>query len=107
MPWQRRRCSHRSRLIVASCSVPHPRILSFANSGGAEATKSGTTITFGPYESIAPLAPGAELSVGSVHYLHDSPVISLVDAERHVEISHWGDNAAVEDRLWLRNDGPQ
>ena len=35
------------------------------------------------------------------------PVLSVVTLDRVVEVSHWGDNLAFEDRIWLRNNGPQ
>lgn len=33
--------------------------------------------------------------------------MSIATLDRHVEVSHWGDNLAFEDKIWLRNDGPQ
>lgn len=44
---------------------------------------------------------------GSVHYAYGRPVASLTKYERHVEVSHWGDNMATEDHFALRNDGPR
>ncbi|EPQ27921.1 uncharacterized protein PFL1_04665 [Pseudozyma flocculosa PF-1] len=88
----------------------HPRIVSYEPT--EPATKVGSTITFGPYSSVPAFSPttavaAASVRQGKVHYQHDQPVVSLVSLERTVEISHWGDNLAVEDRIWLRNDGPQ
>ncbi|KDN37321.1 Ribophorin I [Tilletiaria anomala UBC 951] len=69
------------------------------------ATKSGNKITFGPYENIQPYR-SASIKQGSVHYEHPVPVTSVVTFDRVAEVSHWGDNIAIEDRIWLRNDGP-
>ncbi|KAK0536080.1 dolichyl-diphosphooligosaccharide--protein glycosyltransferase subunit 1 [Tilletia horrida] len=94
------------RVLVRS---QFPRILSFSPKGDDVGTKSGSTVTFGPYSNIPPL-PLAEKSIeaimpGKVHYQYDQPVISAVEIDRHVEVSHWGNNLATEDRIWLRNDG--
>ncbi|CAD6980011.1 unnamed protein product [Tilletia controversa] len=88
----------------------HPRILSYSPNQADAATKSGSTLTFGPYSNVAPLAldgkaDASTLVAGQVHYQHDVPVISAVEFNRHVEVSHWGNNLATEDRIWLRNDG--
>lgn len=91
-------------------STPTPRILSYSlepQADGDEVVKSGTTIIYGTWKDVKPLSLGALNKEARVHYTHDSPVVSIVESERHVEVSHWGDNLAIEDRLWLRNDGPQ
>lgn len=90
-------------------SVPTPKILSFSLTPKAdsdEVVKSKDTISFGPWSNVKALNSGEPHKVARVHYTHTSPVVSIVESERHVEVSHWGDNLAVEDQLWLRNDGP-
>lgn len=69
------------------------------------ATKSSNKVTFGPYERIQSYRT-SPVKRGSVHYEHNLPMVSVVNLERVAEISHWGDNLAIEDRIWLRNDGP-
>ncbi|CAO1630039.1 unnamed protein product [Parajaminaea phylloscopi] len=71
-------------------------------------TKSGSVITFGPFENIAPLSlAGSDASsTAQVHYTYDQPIVGIVELDRHVEVSHWGDSLAVQDKVWLRNDGP-
>ncbi|PWN39536.1 Ribophorin I [Ceraceosorus guamensis] len=83
-----------------------------AENADSEATKSGAAITYGPWVSVPSFSDSPSLALesrraASVHYKHDAPVISVVRADRHVEISHWGDNLAIDDQLWLRNDGPK
>lgn len=41
-----------------------------------------------------------------VQYELSAPVLSVVSLERVAEVSHWAGNLAIEDRAWLRNDGP-
>ncbi|UZJ56023.1 hypothetical protein CBS101457_005343 [Exobasidium rhododendri] len=89
----------------------HPRILSYTTTPSLPAdqmTKSGTTITFGPFENLKSFLAGqgsSSVPKAQVHYLHDAPVVSLVEANRVVTVSHWHNTLSVEDELWLRNDG--
>jgi oligosaccharyltransferase complex subunit alpha (ribophorin I) len=71
-------------------------------------TKSGTTITFGPYEQLPSILKGqssSEIVKAQVHYLHDAPVVSMVESKRVVTVSHWHKSMSVEDEFWMRNDG--
>lgn len=73
-----------------------------------EVTKSGATVTFGPFTNIKAITTDSTPpAVAQIHYAYESPIVSLVQLNRHVEVSHWGDNLAFHDRMWLRNDGPQ
>ncbi|EIW76106.1 oligosaccharyltransferase alpha subunit [Coniophora puteana RWD-64-598 SS2] len=94
-----------------------PNIISYTTPEGAEqfakdevVTKSGTTLTYGPYANIDP-------SVGTgfvrkhqksinVHYSYDYPVLEVKKLQRFAEISHWGSNLNIEDKIELRNSGP-
>lgn len=71
-------------------------------------TKSGSVVTFGPFENVPPFGVGgnAEIPSARVHYQYDQPIVGVVELDRLVEVSHWGDNLAVQDKVWLRNDGP-
>lgn len=63
----------------------HPRILSFSTTPplpSDQMTKSGTTITFGPYDKLTSIlkeTSSAGVARARVHYLHDSPVVSIVE----------------------------
>lgn len=73
----------------------------------SEITKSGATITFGPFERIKPLTvDSAPPPTAQVHHTHEHPIVALVSLDRHVEVSHWGDSLSFKDNVWLRNDGP-
>lgn len=60
----------------------------------------GSSVTYGPYKNI----PGMASSPMSVHYVNNKPFAKLVQAEREVEVSHWG-NIAVEETYELRHVG--
>lgn len=74
-------------------------------------TKSGATITYGPYYDIPPsdgkqFAESMQETV-KIHHQHDSPVLTVVRLRRAAEISHWGANLNIQDDIHLRNDGPK
>ncbi|KAJ7228640.1 Ribophorin I [Mycena pura] len=76
----------------------------------ATVTKSGATLTYGPYNNIAPSANEGFISKHQqpivVHYKYESPVIEVPKLRRVAEISHWGANLNIEDNIHLRNGGP-
>ncbi|PKI83839.1 dolichyl-diphosphooligosaccharide--protein glycosyltransferase subunit 1 [Malassezia vespertilionis] len=82
--------------------VPYPTIVAFAPQ--SIATRTGKTITYGPYIDVAPSAK-MPIAEAMVHYEYLQPVVSYVDFARHVEVSHWGNNLATEDTIALKNDG--
>lgn len=90
---------------------PQPTIVSHSTEPALpsdQITKSGSTITFGPFSSIPSLLRSEtdnHPSEARVHYLHNSPMLTIVEADRKVKISHWRNRLEVEDKLWLRNDG--
>ncbi|KAI6164857.1 Ribophorin I [Pisolithus thermaeus] len=43
----------------------------------------------------------------SIHYNFDYPVLEVKNLERSVEVSHWGANLNVEDKIHLHNAGPE
>jgi len=76
----------------------------------APVTKSGATITYGPYNNIAPSANEAFIAkyqqpVG-VHFNYEYPVAEVSKLKRSAEISHWGANLNIQDEIHLRNAGP-
>lgn len=77
----------------------------------AVVTKSGTTITYGPYYDIPPSASQEFVDKKqkhiTVHYTHDYPVLEATKLQRAAEISHWGANLNIEDKYWLHNAGPR
>jgi len=74
-------------------------------------TKSGATLTYGPYDNIPPstnreFIDNYQQSV-VVHYNHGQPVVEILSLQRSVEISHWGANTNTEDKIVLHNAGPK
>ncbi|WFD03076.1 dolichyl-diphosphooligosaccharide--protein glycosyltransferase subunit 1 [Malassezia obtusa] len=85
--------------------TPGPQILSYEPKDDAK--QEAKTITYGPYKEVPAYVPGSSaVTQGRVHYEFDRPVITYVNFDRHVEVSHWGDNLATADTIWMRNDGP-
>jgi oligosaccharyltransferase complex subunit alpha (ribophorin I) len=62
--------------------------------------KSDQTITYGPYENIAPLTKNDI----SLHYENNNPFLTVSNLKRWIEISHWG-NIAVEETIDLYHSG--
>lgn len=77
----------------------------------ATVTKSGATLTYGPYNNIAPSANEGFISKHQqpvvVHYKYEFPVIEVPKLRRVAEISHWGANLNIEDNIHLHNGGPE
>jgi len=83
-------------------------VAEFARDGAV--TKSGATITYGPYHKVR-ASVNAEFITKhqqpiSVHYHFDHPVLEVKKLERSAEISHWGANLNIEDKIHLYNSGP-
>lgn len=94
-----------------------PDIISYSTPQGVDefvrdgtVTRSGATITYGPYHNIPPSANVEFVSkyqqTISIHYNFDYPVLEVKNLERSVEVSHWGANLNVEDKIHLHNAGP-
>ncbi|KAH7929440.1 Ribophorin I [Leucogyrophana mollusca] len=73
-------------------------------------TKSGATITYGPYYNIDPSVNAEFVEKHQqevvVHYNFDYPVLEVKKLQRSAEISHWGSNLNIQDNIELRNSGP-
>ncbi|KAH8118689.1 oligosaccharyl transferase alpha subunit [Phellopilus nigrolimitatus] len=98
--------------------APNPKIISYTEPKGVEAftldapaTKSGVTITYGPYHNV-PASANADFTASTqqrvtVYYKHDYPVLQVTTMKRAAEISHWGANINIQDDIWLHNAGPE
>lgn len=97
---------------------PSPQVHSWTEPEGLEAftledpvTKSGATLTYGPYKNI-PQSTSEEFVEErqrhiTIHYDCDFPVIEISKLTRSAEISHWGANLNIQDSLILHNGGPK
>lgn len=63
-------------------------------------SQADSTITYGPYTDIAPLAHIELL----VHYENNAPFLTVTRLERSIEVSHWG-NVAVEEHVEIVHTG--
>ncbi|TFK75916.1 Ribophorin I [Pluteus cervinus] len=77
---------------------------------GDPVTKSGATITYGPYQNIPASANSKFLDEHQqrviIHYSYEHPVLEVTKLKRAAEISHWGSNLNIQDEVVLRNAGP-
>lgn len=78
---------------------------------GVAVKQSGATVTYGPYVNLPPstsdlFAEKYQQAI-MIHYHHDQPVLELTKLERFAEISHWGANLNIEDKIVLYNAGPK
>ncbi|KAL0949980.1 hypothetical protein HGRIS_009994 [Hohenbuehelia grisea] len=96
---------------------PSPRIISHTEledisfATGAPFTKSGSTVTYGPFNNIPPSSNEAFLEKHQdevlIHFHYDHPVLEVLKLRRAVEVSHWGANLNIQDDIHLRNAGPK
>lgn len=76
----------------------------------SDVTKSGATITLGPFHGVPPTVgadASAEQSPFYVHYETRDPVVGIRTLKRVAEVSYWGANLNIQDEAGLFNDGPQ
>ncbi|KAL4241932.1 Dolichyl-diphosphooligosaccharide--protein glycosyltransferase subunit 1 [Abortiporus biennis] len=97
---------------------PSPQIISYTVPEQLEdytletpVTKSGSTLTYGPYKNIPPSANKQFVSEKqkhiTVHFNYDHPVLEILKLHRAAEISHWGGNLNIEDNIHMHNAGPR
>jgi len=97
--------------------APAPRIISYTTPEDLDvfttdniATKSGATVTYGPFKDIPPSASAAFIEQHqkriTVHYFLGAPVLEVATLKRAAEISHWGANLNIQNDIALRNAGP-
>ncbi|KAH8830862.1 Ribophorin I [Flagelloscypha sp. PMI_526] len=93
-----------------------PKIISYTEPvdieqfvGESSVTKSGATVTYGPYNNIPPLDKeflATKQQTVTIHYNYDYHVLEVTHLKREAEISHWGANLNIQDTLNLYNAGP-
>ncbi|KAK4302673.1 hypothetical protein Pmani_025252 [Petrolisthes manimaculis] len=83
---------------TTTVAVPSPNIESYSRLKPTAHTD--TSITYGPYESVAAFSEDAM----SIHYENNSPFLTVTRLERMIEVSHWG-NIAVEETIDVLHNG--
>ncbi|GJJ07075.1 hypothetical protein Clacol_001274 [Clathrus columnatus] len=95
---------------IHSYTTPSDNYISpFDVSSASGPVKSGSTVTYGPYNTLPPSTTSAFHTVNqvpiSIRYEISSPVLRILSLNRSVEISHWGSNLNIQDEIHLLNDG--
>jgi len=97
--------------------APAPRIISHTTpedlgtfTTDSVATKSGATVTYGPFSNL-PQSANVEFIKKHqkhlvVHYYYEYPVLEITKLESAAEISHWGANLNIQSSIDLHNAGP-
>jgi oligosaccharyltransferase complex subunit alpha (ribophorin I) len=74
------------------------------------ASRSGTTVTYGPFNDIPESDSREFLSRTQqrveLRYEFGEPVLTVTSLKRTAEVSHWGSNLNIQDEIKLRNSGP-
>jgi len=68
--------------------------------GETDPSKSGSVLTYGPYGELAPTSTSDKIRI---HYEYTSPIPFVEHLQRDIEVSHWGNNVAVEEHYTLTN----
>ncbi|KAI9258646.1 Ribophorin I [Helicostylum pulchrum] len=88
--------------MKSTFTFPSPNIVSFA---GGEPNHTGqktqNKITYGSFNDIKPLSH----NTGTFHYEYQPPIITIKTLKRELELSHWGNNLAVEEHYSVTHDG--
>jgi oligosaccharyltransferase complex subunit alpha (ribophorin I) len=79
-------------------TITTPTVESFSQV--SPVSHSDNTITYGPYENIAPFSSEKV----AIHYENNSPFLVISRLQREIELSHWG-NIAVEETIDIVHDG--
>ena len=70
--------------------------------GKPDPTKSGNVLAYGPYGEMPPTTAESSERI-DVHFEYTAPIVFVEHLERDIEVSHWGNNLAVEERYKLTN----
>ena len=65
-------------------------------------TMQDKNIVYGPYEDTNPLST----KMVTVHFENNSPFLTVLEVDRLIEVSHWG-NIAVEEQVRVRHNGAE
>ncbi|KAI8335166.1 Ribophorin I [Chlamydoabsidia padenii] len=88
--------------MKTTLQLPSAQIISFTGGEGLVQQK-GNKLVYGPYHKIAPNS-FHELQC---HFESTGPIITVTQLERDLQVSHWGNNLAVEEHYTIRNDGAE
>lgn len=78
--------------------LPSSKIESFSRVTPTNSAED--TLTYGPYSDISPFS----FSKIAIHYENNGPFLTVVELQRVIEVSHWG-NIAVEEHVHIMHSG--
>ncbi|OAV92728.1 hypothetical protein PTTG_02516 [Puccinia triticina 1-1 BBBD Race 1] len=92
--------------VKIKVKTPTPRVFTKHSPAGFDIQQpSGSNLlTFTNKISAPKLAE--EPQVAHLHYFQPFPLVVIGNLTRLVEVSHWGNNVAIEDQIHLENRGP-
>ncbi|KAA1075196.1 dolichyl-diphosphooligosaccharide--protein glycosyltransferase subunit 1 [Puccinia graminis f. sp. tritici] len=92
--------------VKIKVKTPTPRVIQkHAPSGfDVQQTSGSNQVTFTSKIDGSKLSD--EPQVAHVHYFQPFPLMVIGNLTRLVEVSHWGNNVAIEDQIHLENRGP-
>ncbi|KAI9319084.1 Ribophorin I [Dichotomocladium elegans] len=85
--------------LKTTVQLPSQAIQSYT--GSDHATVSGSKIVYGPFHSVAP----GSYETMRLHFEYSKPILTVTDLRRDLEVSHWGNNLAVEEDYKLLHSG--
>ncbi|ORZ20259.1 Ribophorin I [Absidia repens] len=88
--------------MKTTLQVPTSQIISFTGGDGIVQQK-GSKLVYGPFNNLEPNAYH-ELKC---HFESTGPLVTVTHLERDLQVSHWGNNLAVEEHYTIRNDGAE
>ncbi|KAI3650616.1 hypothetical protein MP228_004097 [Amoeboaphelidium protococcarum] len=94
MPSKYKTLKQKVKIMLASSTID-----SFTEGG----VKSGKAITYGPYDEAVESKDSWKPI--SVHFVNNSPFVTVTNLVREFWVSHWGGNLAVEEWYYIRHDG--
>nr|POE48095.1 dolichyl-diphosphooligosaccharide--protein glycosyltransferase subunit 1 [Quercus suber] len=91
----------KTKLKLPTTDVPDATVLPKETNleGKEDPQKQGNSFTYGPYGEL----PAGAAQEVSIRYEFTKPLTHGKLLERDVEVSHWGNNMASEERIWLTN----
>ncbi|CAO3623598.1 unnamed protein product [Cunninghamella blakesleeana] len=87
--------------VKTTIVLPSTNIVSFT--GGENVQQKGSKLVYGPFHNI----PSESFQPLDCHFESSNPLITITYLERDLQVSHWGNNLAVEEHYHLRNDGAE
>ncbi|ORX85623.1 olygosaccharyltransferase alpha subunit [Basidiobolus meristosporus CBS 931.73] len=90
---------YRTEKQKTNVKLPHASVESYTHTEPVEV--KGAKLVYGPFAPQEPFA----FSPLRVHFEKILPILTLTNVRRDIEVSHWGNNLAIEEHQNIRHDG--